>query len=157
GEGQVVLNRTLEGEPFAFAVLTQESEPLADPPPRRALVAGDAFDTDLSRSNGVKAEDRPEQLGASGTDQPGDAEDLAATDREIDLPGQRPSRQPLEFEDGLARGMGNRWKELREVAADHLGDDRAEFSTFQRARGHGLAIAQNCVATCDSANLFEEV
>ena len=47
-----------------------------------------AVEPHLAGLERVDAEDRPRQLGAPGADQPGEAEDLAAAEREVDRAGR---------------------------------------------------------------------
>ena len=80
---------------------------------------------DLARIDRVRAEHRARDLGAAGAHQSGEAENLAAPQREADIANRATARQPAHFERDVVRGrIGRRAEFGRELAADHHRDDR---------------------------------
>src|SRR5262249_46659168 len=112
---------------------------------------------DLARPYGVQAEDRAEQLGPTRADQARDPHDLAPTDSQRRLAGQTPARQIAEFKEGYSRNVGNTGKQLRQVAADHLGDDRRQVDAVKRCRGDRPAVSKNRITLSDATYFFQEM
>src|SRR5690606_30499246 len=82
GEREVFRDGEILREPLGFAVLGDETEAL---PPASAGAGGRrnvAVDTNLAGGRGIEAEESAEGLGAAGADEAGDADDLAAVERE---------------------------------------------------------------------------
>ena len=79
----VVGDRQPEREPFVLAVLGEQADALREAATRRRAAVPDRRHADPSAANRVEAEHRAQQLGAAGADEPRDAEDLAAVERQL--------------------------------------------------------------------------
>ena len=81
---RVVEDRLVESETGRLAVLGDHRESGPDRLPRGGRAAGAAVDDHLAAGERPDPEHRLEQLGAAGALQPGDADDLAGAQREVD-------------------------------------------------------------------------
>ena len=87
-EGEVVANRHRQHQPLGLAVLGYERDPHPQADRVRGLAdaPGLAIDPRLSAGELARAEERHEKVALALADQPADADDLTATERERDTP-----------------------------------------------------------------------
>ena len=111
----------------------------------------------------VGAVDQPDQLGAPGAQEPGDADHLAVVDVEVGRCEDAPATDPGRPEDrcgGAVDGAlraGRDGLELVEHAADHLGDQVGAGQVFGAVLADELAVAQHRDAVGDLVDLVQEV
>ena len=125
GQGDVLGDRDVEQQAGALAVLGHQVDAALDRVARRLRSPPAAPSRhDLAAERAVDAEDGPGELGAAGADQPGEAQDLAAAQRQVDrLRRDRPRcARRASSQHGLARRRRRRQIERLEVAADHQAD-----------------------------------
>ena len=100
---------------------------------------GCAADQELAGGDLAVAEDRVRELAAAGADEPVEAEDLAAMEREVDARGGRSkSRGPSPRSITVARSI-RALAQLRDalLAADHQRDQRCRVIAGHRLAGRG--------------------
>ena len=157
--GQVVLDRPRQGEPFPLAVLAQEPEPLRDPSPRARRVIAPI---PLTRTSPERTGSRPKIARSSSVrpapTRPGDAQDLAPTERQVGPLRARSCRaSPSSSRTGSPGVCGDAREHLGQVAADHRRDDRRQRRPRHRPRGDRRAVAEHGVSLGDPADFLEEM
>ena len=122
-QGDVVSHRARQIKAGALAILGDEGCPQSDG-------VGGASDTDLvpvsknaSAFMRSGAEERLDQLGATGSHQAADPQDLAAAYGEADVLDLGRGAPPLHLEDRLAQGHLQLGEDVVELTADHHGDE----------------------------------
>ena len=156
-ERHVVGDRSNEREALFLAVLAHESHALPDARVGRPVAALPSRDPHRTSGDRVEPVDRAEGLRATGADQAGDAENLAAVEREIDLPRPPVTGERAKFEQRLAAFVGDGGEELVERAADHELDDLLTRDVRHATAADGTTVAEHGVAIGDAVDLFEEV
>ena len=155
GQRQVVGDAEPERQPFVLAVLAQHAHALR--PSGRAATPAPVYiaDPDAAAAHRLEAEQRPQQPGAAGADQPGDAEDLAAMQREASR------RQAAARSSSSSASPGSRGVRGIEVV-DRRGRPSARRSSSRRrsavvAAARVAAVAQHDEPVGDRLHLLDEV
>src|SRR5262249_16917330 len=121
-EGDVVGDRAVLGEAFAFAIFGDHADAGAD---ARAGRSGRREGSDFERAgaDGVEGVERTQEFGAAGADEARDAEDFAAAKREGDTARRTPAGDVLGREDWLTECVRHLGIEVVDLAAGHQRDD----------------------------------
>ncbi len=88
---------------------------------------------------------------------PGDAQDLAAPEHQARGSRRLPDAKLVELEDRLAGRMRHAGKELVQVAADHVSDDRLQVRFRQSPAGDRSTVSQHGVGLGDPAHFLEKM
>ena len=163
---EIGAHREREEQRLLLAVFGNQADAVADGVLRGADVDLLAVDQDAAAVDAVRSEYRPRRLGASGADQPGEAQDLAATNLEGDVfkhggvsvlrisaPGKAFDAK-RDVADFRRSAMG---VERCDVASDHQADDLVDARLRDHAGADLPAITQNRVAIADLEHLLETV
>ena len=109
----------------------------------------------------LRAVDRLDDLGASGTDQAREAHDLACVDLEVDAGEDTGEPEVLHVEDHLAAGvvaLGPARKDVLDRPARHQRDQLGGRRVRDRqAGGHGATVLEHRDPVADLADLLEPV
>ena len=118
----VLATGAIEIEPLAFAVLGHHDD--AGPYGRRNFSARQrsSLKHHVADVGAVDSGDCTDDFGAASTDEPGDAEDLAAGHGEVDVLEGAVTAQTAHLQDNIVRRRGWRVMVEREVATDHGAD-----------------------------------
>ena len=129
--------------------------------PRRTLsvpqVCSIRGDQHFAISHGIEAEETSQRLGAPGSNQSGQPENLTASQFQSHITGRPFTGKALERQHHCARCVSDSGKEVRYATADHQRDDLRVGRSRQLALSDGTAIAQHRVTVADLPDLFEEV
>ena len=124
---------------------------------------GLAVDLDLPGIRAVGAVQQPDELGATRSEEAGDADDLALVHVEVGGLEHAAAADSGRAQHGRAgavddpRGHGRDGGELVELAADHLRDQRLAGKVRRGVLADELAVAQDRDAIGDLVHLIEEV
>ena len=117
-----------------------------------------AVEPDLAAEPAVDAEDRARELAAAGADQPGQAQDLAAAQRQADrLVGIGGGAHAPQLEHGLAGRRRRRQVEGLQVAADHQADHGGVVDLRPGELADHAAVAQDDDAIGAALDLVQPV
>ena len=150
GQADIVAQAHLQDQALLLAVLGNQGQAGADGVDRVAQFHGLAVDADPSGQGRNDAEQSLEQLGAAGAHQAGDADDLAAANRETQrMPRPGGHGQILHLQHRVAHRVRPPGVELRHIAAHHqryhgvVGDrPGAQFAGIGAVAQHQDAIGQ---------------
>ncbi|CAM5239556.1 hypothetical protein STANM309S_04210 [Streptomyces tanashiensis] len=100
-----------------------------------------------------------QDLGASGADEPGEADDLPGAEFEVECLELPFSGEALDAEDGFGGGcVGPLGEDVRDVPAGHEGDDLAGGGgRCGQSAGDGAAVLEDGDAVADAADLLQAV
>ena len=144
-------------------VLGGEGDPVADRVPRRRDPDGLAVDLDLAGVGAVGAVEQPDQLGPSGTEEPGDPDDLAVVDVDVGRLEDAAPADPGRSQHGrrgavdVALGDLRDGLELDESRPDHLRHEVAAGEVLRAVLADELAVAEHRDPVRDLVDLLEEV
>ena len=154
----VVEDRLVEGEALGLAVLGDEGEAGAHALAGAADLERRAVEGDRAAGHGVDAEDGLEELGASGTLQPGDADDLAGPDLEghaVDVAVADAGQREPHVADGDVDGLVGEVR--RQRAADHQAHELGLGQLGGRPGGHVLAVLEDGDRRAELEDLLQPV
>ena len=136
------------------AILGQVGDAAGHRLPRRANIACLAVEDDRAGCRRLDAEERQADIGASGADQAGEAEDLAAADVEADVMKDALTGEAAHGQDQVA--LLDRGARLQEpdLATDHVGDRPARRHLGARSRRDQATGAEHRDLVGDLENLL---
>ena len=142
-QGDVLAQRLRPDQPLQPAILRHIGD--AQAPRRRGAADRDrlALDQDLARCRRGDAEDGEGELGPARADQPGDAEDLAGAQGQIDIADRLAAAEAAQLESDLARHRLGLREELIDGAAHHHRDQIGFADLADRLGGDMGAVAQH--------------
>src|SRR5690625_3304077 len=153
---EVVLNRGGEHQSLALAVLGHVPDPRGDCPRYVASAQAASGNGHGARVVGVGSGNGAQHLGASGTDQAGQPDDLAGLDGEAHVVERAPPGEALDVQQWLADGRGL----ARELLIDAATDHEAHQLRLRCVRGYLVdesPVAQHGRRVADPGDLVEMV
>ena len=157
-EQGVDTHRLGEDQAIVPTILRQHADTGADgltrrpEPPRRTI-----GDRDRAGRGPIGPEDRPEQFGASGTDEAGKPHHLASPYPEAHLPHPRPAAQAGDIEQDLTGADGLDGSVAGRVATDHLADQPGRGDVATTVLGDDPPVAKHAHPIGDPGQFVEPV
>ena len=144
--------------PLRLALLRRERDPCGERAPHRPrprpLPPGDE---ETAVGVGIRARERPQELGAARADEPGEAEDLSATERQGDVLQHPRDAEALDPERLLLHDPAPLRRRLHDHVPEHGRDETLLRPVLDRFRRDELAVAHHRHAVAQAEYLVEVV
>src|SRR5690606_7703253 len=165
GEDHVLAHGEVADDALIAPVLGRERDPLRQPVRRRLELGAFTAQRDPPGVRAIGAVEQPGELGAPGSEQPREPDDLAVMDVEIRRLDGAPASEALGGQQGLLgaaialllAAVATQGAKRVEVLADHLPDERVAVELAREVLALVPAVAQDREPVADRVDLVEEV